>query len=121
MFNLIDPPVYEQPIEIDFVAWLKTRNHPAADMPKYGFRIVVMETEWEGVGDRDGKLPYEVDTMTVYRYGNRTFCHTMDAATFLQETHPIALVGVRNDVNNWYNLLNFAKQEAIDWRRAKAK
>lgn len=121
MFQLIDPPVYEQPIAIDFNAWLKTRNTPDAQVPPIPVRITIVRTEWMGEGDPDGKRPYEVDAMTVYEYGTAQFANTTMFADFLQELCPIAKVGAMKDVNHWYNLLNFAKAEAIDWRRAKAR
>jgi hypothetical protein len=112
MFTMIDPPVYEAPIEIDFNTWLRTRNTPAAHIPPVSVKITVCRTEWMGENDRDGKRPYEVTAQ---------FVNTVMFADFLQELCPIAKVGVRGDVNNWYNLLNFATHEAIDWRREKAK
>lgn len=121
MFAMIDPPVYEAPIEIDFRAWLRTRNTPEAHIPPIAVTITVYRTEWMGENDPDGKRPFEVDTLTVYEYGNAQFVNTSQFADFLQELCPIEKVGRNKDVNNWYNWLNFAKHEAIAWRREKTK
>ncbi len=119
MFKLMDPPVYELPIEIDFNEWLASKGHKTVDTIR--IRITIVRTEWMGEGDPDGKRPYEVATMTVYEYGTSQFITTTAFAEFLQRSHPIAMVGVRGDVNNWYHLLNFAAHDAIDFRAAEAK
>lgn len=113
MFRLIETEFCESPIAIDFNAWLAQRGKPC---PPVRSTIRIIETEWEGERDPDGKRPYEVDTMTVYTYGTAQFVNQTQFADFLQSLCPLPGDGVRGDVNAWYNLISFAKQEAMAYR-----
>lgn len=125
MFELMDPPVYEQPIRIDFSRWLREKR-PAyvmgVDPATFAHcRVLIIETEWAGDKPGERYTSYEIDTMAVYTHGELHFASASAFAAHMQEVAPLPYHGVNSDVNAWYNIVNFAKQEAISWRSAQRK
>lgn len=125
MFALIDPPVYEQPIRIDFSRWLREKR-PAyvqgVEPSLFAHAVIrILETEWAGDEPGERYASYEIDRLAVYSHGERHFATTSEFAAHMQAVCPLPYMGVNSDVNAWYNIANFAKQEAISWRAAQRK
>lgn len=104
----------ELPIRIRFGHWLRERGQLPQDMNPEAATITIIETEWAGDEPGERMASYQIDALTVYTYGAYQFAEQSLFANFLQSQFPLPADGVRKDVNRWYNLVSFAKREALE-------
>lgn len=117
MFTLIDPPIYEQPIEIDFNEWLRQRGE--AIVPTLDVRVTIIATEWV---EEDDKPKWQVPSRYVFNIGkDQAFGKRAEAASYLQGTWFLPHTGKDRDQNAWDALLAWAMFEAIDWRTKETR